>query len=205
MKRFIALMLSITALLGALSGCGESRGNLMGDIDSMAEEDMPYGSTMRELKDTPITICYDRRYLNDEAMKKVADYFHAVQTDDEKLFRSVSEENYLKYVEEQSGQSTIDYLKGVKANEEAAIGTSFKYNYIEVTDCKKKGEDTKINEIIKLMDQIYTDGGKEAFSGTVRNAYALEVAVTSDANGSSYTNQSNVYVFECESGTYIFN
>ena len=205
MKKLLAILLSCTAFLCVLSGCGESKGNLMGDIENMAEEDLPYGSTMRELKDTPIIISFDRRFLEDETMKKVVDYFYAVQTNDEKLFKSVSNEDYLNYVEKNSGQSITDYLKGIKANEENAIGTSFENNYLEITDLKKKGEDTQISEIIKLMDQLYSDGGKESFDKTIKNAYALTVSVTSDANGSSFTNEANVYVFECEDGTYIFN
>ena len=208
MKRFLALILSVTAVLGVLTGCGESKskGNMMGDIENMAEEDLPYGATMRELKDGKITICFDGRFLEDETMKKVVDYFYAVQTEDLDLFKSVSCQDYLDYVEINSGVNTIDYLKDIKANEETAVGSKFEYKYLEVTECKTKNEDTQISEIIKLMDQIYKDNSKEdTFEKTVKEAYALKVDVTSDANGSSFSNEANVYVFDCEDGIYVFN
>ena len=206
MKKLLAILLSCTAFLCVLSGCGESKGNLMGDIENMAEEDMPYGSTMRELKDGSLTICFDGRFLEDEMMKKVSDYFYAVQTEDLDLFKSVSSQDYLDYVEINSGINTIDYLKQIKANEETAIGSKFNYTYLEVTECKKKGEDSQIDEIIKLMDQIYKDNNKsDTFEKSIKEAYALIVDVTSDANGSSFNNEVNVYVFDCEDGIYVFN
>ncbi len=208
MKKILAFLLASAALLGALSGCGNSKGegNTMGTIENMAEEDLPYGSTMKELKDSKLPVCFDKRYISDDVMIKVADYFYAVQTNDEKLFRSASNVDYLEYVEKNTGQSVTDYLKDIKANEETAIGSSFSYKYLEVTDCKKKGEDTQIDEIVKLMDQICKDGGKaDTFDSTIKEAYALTVDITSDANGSNYNNEVNVYVFDCSDGIYVFN
>lgn len=212
MKKIIASILACTALMGAFSGCGDDSSSVSGDliggsVEDMDEADMPYGSTMKEVKSGKIPVCFDRRFIDDDIMMMVSDYFYAVQTEDEALFKSVSNPDYLSFVENNSGQSTADYLKGIKANEENNVGGDFKYTYLEVSNLKSKDEDTQIGEIIRLMDQTYADNKKsDTFTSTIENAYALTINVTSEANGSSYTNPDvKVYVFKCKDGTYIFN
>jgi hypothetical protein len=47
---------------------------------TIAEEDLPYGATMRETKTTfALPVSYDRRFLNDAQVTVLTDYFSAVQ------------------------------------------------------------------------------------------------------------------------------
>ena len=72
------------ALLGccALTGCG-------GNGVTIAEEDMPYGATMREAKTTyALPVTYDRRFLNEEQLTAVTDYLSAIITKDAALYET---------------------------------------------------------------------------------------------------------------------
>ena len=56
------------------------------------------------------------------------------------------------------------------------------------------------------IDSVQSNKKSDTFTSTIENAYALTINVSSEANGSSYTNPDvKVYVFKCKDGTYIFN
>ena len=77
MKKIIALIFTMIFSAVLLCGCNEDeKGN------SVAYEDLEYGSTMRQILNGNIDLYFDGRFLTDEEMNAVSDYYYAVETDD---------------------------------------------------------------------------------------------------------------------------
>lgn len=94
MRKVTALI--IAAVFSTLLFCGCSNE----ENSSVAYEDLPYGSTMRQIVDGNIELLYDGRFITDEEMNAVSDYYYSIQTSDETLFESTLPELYIKYIEE---------------------------------------------------------------------------------------------------------
>ena len=87
MKKIIALIFTMIFSAVLLCGCNEDeKGN------SVAYEDLEYGSTMRQILNGNIDLYFDGRFLTDEEMNAVSDYYYAVETDDLELFKTTQPE-----------------------------------------------------------------------------------------------------------------
>ena len=90
-KRLTALTLALLCAAPVLTGCGKKE-------ESIAEDEMPYGSTMREDKNTfAVPMTYDRRFLEEEQVAKVAELCAAVQNADSTLYESATFPFYAQY------------------------------------------------------------------------------------------------------------
>ncbi len=198
-KKILSLVLCALIPVCILCGCEDD-----GDI---AMEDLPYGSTMRQLKDTPITICVDGRFITDEEMRMVADYFYAVQTRDVELFKKTQNPDYVSYLEKNSDQNLEDFLTNISMEDENALGENFEYSYIEAVGCGGRNSDSQINDIIELMNTIYEENGREkSFDDTIKDEKFLTLSLTANSEGKTYNHDDLIiYVFTCEDGIYIFD
>ena len=206
MKRLLCTLLCVGMMMSLMTACGDSKEGDSEMPENLAMEDMDYGATMRELKDGKITVCFDHRFIEDEEMQKVADYYYAVQTQDLELFKSTQNSEYLDYIEKNGGVTIEEYLKSIKNDDVQAVGKDFAYTYIEATECGGRKDDLEIDEIIKLMEQVYTDAKKDTgFEKTVKDVKYIKLKITAEAGGSSFTNEADtVYVFHCNEGVYVF-
>lgn len=177
------------------------------DNENVAMENLPYGSTMRELKDTKIPICFDGRYFTDDEMKTVSDYFYSIQTQDADLFSKTQNSDYITFIEKNSGQKYEDFLKELAESDSASLGQNFEYSYIEAVNCGDKGDDMGIGEIIDLMNDIYEEAGKEkSFEDSLTDEKFVALNITAQSEGQVYTlSDKIVYIFTCENGIYIFD
>ena len=203
MKRLLCVLMCFIMTAAVFTGCDDDSSSMQ----NVEMEDLPYGSTLRELSDSKIKICFDSRYFSDDAMKTLSDYFYALETQDVELFKKTLNTDYVDYLEKNGTAKLDDYLKAVYEGDTQSIGDGLKYTYIEVIDAGDSKSDTKINEISELMDNVYSENNKkEKFSDSVKDAKYASLSVTGELNGKSYTNTNHtIYVFECEDGTYIFN
>ena len=72
MKRKFLAALAISAL--CLTACDKKQ-----DSDTVYEKDMPYGATLVAANNFSIPIQYDKRFLTQKLLSKVADYYKSAQ------------------------------------------------------------------------------------------------------------------------------
>jgi hypothetical protein len=202
MRKVTALI--ITAVFSAmlLCGCSNESSN-----SSTAYEDLPYGSTMRQLLDGNIDILFDGRFITDDEMKTVSNYYYSIETSDEALFKSTLPELYIKYLEEKSGEDISGYMNDSASQMKSSIGENFKYESIEATDCGDKSADSGITDIIDMLNGIYKEyNAPKSFEDTIKDAkyLKLNLTATSGEDSSEFTFEDQIiYIFNCEDGIYI--
>lgn len=125
MKRTAALLLAAAMTVGAAScskagESGSSNVNLAGDGPNgdIAEENLPYGSTITRLmhdydEDALITIEFDHRFFEEQDGKfpeiyKLTQYFEALNNGDGELMRQAFYPDYLDYSYRTAGFSNAD-------------------------------------------------------------------------------------------------
>ncbi|MGN1480896.1 hypothetical protein [Porcipelethomonas sp.] len=204
MKKFLSLMIAMVFSAVLFCGCSEEE-----DISNMKEEDMPYGSTMRQTSSHDIDMLFDRRFFTDEEMNKLADYYYSVQTKDTELFESTQPKYYIDYLKENSGQEVSDFINEVSEDTVAALGESYKFISIEATNCGGRNADTNIDDIITMLNGIYEENGAEkSFEETLTDVKFALLDLTASPDGESneysYTDKI-IYIFDCEDGIYIIN
>ena len=155
-----AAALSAMIMAAAMVGCGDNGGNSSSDGDNMvgagladgdndiAENDLPYGSTIVERpkevdENIEIKIAFDKRFfIEDEEnpdyseIYKIHDYVKAINTKDGDLLDSVYYPGYLAYgAETNSYGSEEDYINSFFSSIEDALGEGFEIDYIDVSNC----------------------------------------------------------------------
>lgn len=200
MKKFLCLLMSVILSVTVCCGCDN-------DDKSVSMKDLPYGSTMRELIDTDIKICFDGRFFDDDEMRAVSNYYFAIQTQNTELFESTQNAAYVEYLEKNSGLTIEDFLKSIASEDSESLGENFEYTYIEVTNMGDATNDTEITEIIDLMNSIYEEKKEsKTFKDTVKSGKFATINIIAESGGESYTLSNQiVYVFNCDDGIYIFN
>lgn len=198
MKKILSLILCAVLASGTLCACDSD--------ENVAMEDLPYGATLRQLKDTDIDICFDGRYFTDDEMRVVSDYYYSLQTQDEQLFASTQSEQYIKYIEKNSEKAVGDFMKEIYDKTAASLGENYKYTYIEAVACGDRTDDLQIDEITSLMDSIYEENGSDTtFKETITSAKYAVLDFVAETNGESYTYTDQVvYIFTCTDGIYVF-
>lgn len=110
-------------------------------IGSMAEEDMPFGATITQIKPdsgkVKIDIEYDYRFMSEEEAIKISNYVAALNSVDAELMNNAVYPGYLdKYVEQTGSADLKGYLElcvdNIKTN---YIGSDFEFDYILINDC----------------------------------------------------------------------
>ncbi len=177
-----------------------------GDSGEVAMEDLPYGSTMRQIEDTQIKICFDKRFFTDNEIKVLDDYFYSIQTSDASLFRSTQDPDYISYLEKNSKQTLEDFFEGIVEGEKSSLGENFEYSYIEAVNCGDKYDDVQIEEIIDLMNTIYEENGyEETFEESITDAKFAILDITAKSGGEIYNlNDKKIFIFTFKDGIFIF-
>lgn len=200
MKKIIALIFTMIFSAVLLCGCNEDeKGN------SVAYEDLEYGSTMRQILNGNIDLYFDGRFLTDEEMNAVSDYYYAVETDDLELFKTTQPEYYVEFLEQQSGNSLESYLNDEKKDVVEATGENFKYTSIEVTSCGDSSEDQGITDIIDMLNGVYEDyGASSKFEDTLKDANFIMADLTVTVGDEEYLYTDKlIYIFNCGDNIYI--
>ncbi|MBQ8011259.1 MAG: hypothetical protein IJ265_06870 [Oscillospiraceae bacterium] len=190
------------AVMGAVlfTGC-------MSAGPTIAEEDLPYGATMRETKTTfALPVSYDRRFLNDAQVTVLTDYFSAVQNCDGEAYAANTLDFYADYqlneVYSEQYESMDDMMNALHASVAEATAEDFTYNMITVTDFTQERVTSGLNTMIDVLTDI---SGNPDFEQTLTNCWAVEMEWLLVYNGGAsnvIVNEQYVYMFEIDGAYY---
>ncbi|MBR3417554.1 MAG: hypothetical protein IKG82_02555, partial [Oscillospiraceae bacterium] len=93
-RKFIALAGALLLTVCPLTGCGSTGSN--NDLN-LTEDEMPYGSTLVKVGELAVPVQYDRRFLEDALVEKLAAYYHALQEKDSEAFSALMFPLYHNY------------------------------------------------------------------------------------------------------------
>ncbi len=190
------------AVMGAVlfTGC-------MSAGPTIAEEDLPYGATMRETKTTfALPVSYDRRFLNDAQVTVLTDYFSAVQNCDGEAYAANTLDFYADYqlneVYSEQYESMDDMMTALHASVAEATAEDFNYNMITVTNFTQERVTSGLNTMIDVLTDI---SGNPDFEQTLTNCWAVEMEWLLVYNGGAsnvIVNEQYVYMFEIDGAYY---
>lgn len=202
MKKIAALIFTVIFSAVILCGCNDDEKE-----KSVAYEDFEYGTTVRQILNGNIDLYFDGRFLTDEEMNAVSDYFYAIETGDLELFKSVQPEYYAEALEKHNGSSLENYLNDAKNDIVKATGENFKFVSIEATDCGDSSADEGIADIIDMLNDMYKEYKAETtFEETVKDSKFILANMTVTVGETEYTYSDKlVYIFNCGDDIYILS
>ncbi|MBE6849155.1 MAG: hypothetical protein E7502_04515 [Ruminococcus sp.] len=191
---FSALVMAVT-----LTGC-------MSNGPSVAEEDLPYGATMRESKTTfALPVSYDRRFLNDAQITAITDYLSSIQNCDGEAYANNTIDFYADYQLNEVYQDTYETFDEMLADMHTSIANStaddFQFNMITVTGFSQERVSSGMNTMIELLADI---SGNADFEQTLTNCWTVRMDWMIRYNGSStaIVEDRLIYLFEIEGEYY---
>lgn len=197
-KKILSIAVCAVFTGAMFCGCGDKE---------ESSQDFYYGQTLKEVDGKEIYLIYDGRFVEDEEMDALVNYYVSIQNKDYDLFRTVQPEAYLEFLEDKQSMDIPGYVDDEYSQMETDLGAGFDFSQIEVTDCGDSKDDNGINDIKDLLDGIYKDAGKEkSFSDTIKSAKYITYDLTAaggDGDDYNLTDETK-YIFTCEDGIYIF-
>lgn len=219
-KKITAAVLGGLFLLNA-AGCKDKEKEEYQDeadlIGSMAQEDMPYGATITQLKpsideNVKIAIEFDNRYLTVEEAYKLSDYVASLNDCDGALMEKTFYKPFLDSIVEQSGAADAEeYVTGVHNNiRDNYIGYEFKFDYVLTQDCLTEADDdseTGFSSVDASLDKL----GDEKLSDKVtsRKCVTFDLEYQIDGSDDSYMmststgTSSTLYIYTIDGEIYI--
>ena len=193
-----AVFLTAT-LLGccALTGCG-------GNGVTIAEEDMPYGATMREAKTTyALPVTYDRRFLNEEQLTAVTDYLSAIITKDAALYETYTLGFYNDYqldMYSEDYENTQDLVDGIYDGIVGSLGENVSFNMITIEEFTDERVASGLDTILEILETIDEEN---EFVSTVDNCWALEMQwIVNYDGGSAILESQKLFLLEIDGKYY---
>lgn len=215
-KRMTAGLLA-GALLLSFCGCSEeeksSVSDAADDIGYMAQEDMPYGSTISVLKEAggkvTVGIEYDNRFLTEEEAIKVSDYIAALGNADDALMRETVYDGYLDAIAEKENYADLKaYLdECVNVIEADYIGEEFSFNYAMINSCVDKSNADYAERFVSIDAALQSICGD--LNITDRKMITVEIMYTHTAGGGSYSlsqkqqSDTTLFVYTIDGEPYI--
>ncbi len=184
------------AMLGAVmfTGCMDKEVNI-------AEEDLPYGATMREAKTTyAVPVTYDRRFVNEAQLTALTDYLAAIQNGDGAGYAASTLDFYADYQlnEVYSTQyKTMDEMVVALQGSVAEItADDFAFAMVTIDDFTQERVVSGLNTMIEILSKIDENGD---FMSDVDNCWALDMQwLIRYNNGGSSMLVEDQYVFMFE-------
>ncbi|MDE6656989.1 MAG: hypothetical protein K2J88_00195 [Oscillospiraceae bacterium] len=167
------LILKITALAMAtmlFTGCSQKQ-----DVN-MTEDELPYGSTMRENKTSfAVPMTYDRRFVEEEQVIAVANYFASIQNQDVDLYLENALPVYTEYQVNQvySYQDTSQLVENLHQGIVNQTGEDFEFQMILINEFAQDRNFGGLEAMLDLLDNISDSDIK--FSEQIQGAWALEL------------------------------
>ena len=197
-KKFFSLLTCAVLSASLFCGCGDESGS---------SNEYYYGQALKEVDGKDIYLIYDGRYVTDDEMDVLTNYYSSIQRKDYELFKTTQPGPYVDFLEKKQSKEVSSYVDDFYKEVEDGVGGDFDFTQIEVTDCGTSREDSGINDIKELLDGIYEDAGMEkSFSDTVNDAKYIVFNLSAESKDGETFNLSDEmkYIFTCEDGTYIF-
>lgn len=175
------------------SGHGNLVGNSPPDGIHISEDEMPYGSTVTQLKiDVPVPIEYDYRYMTEEEGRKISEYFSAVGLKDADMLSEVSYDSYLEYNFASLNVSSLqEYVEGYYDSIKSYTGEDYEFSYFIVSDV------TEDESVYPYYDNIINDINPDAKIESRKVATVDVYYDTESAKGRSLYNQVGDYIKIC--------
>lgn len=193
MKHILTITAAIFLCL-MLAGC-ESRKQKM----DYTEDELPYGATMREDKQSyAVPVGYDRRFINEEQIAAVANYYAAMEQNSAELYMAATLDFYAKYQQEEVYKNTyrtMDEMVGAMHQSIAdRLGGDFTFDMVTVSACTQEANASGLEGMLDLLDKI---SGEEDFRSTVDNCWALETDwIVRAGNTSAVSENNQLYLLE---------
>ena len=201
-KKIAALALALLCAVPMMTACGKGSK----DRPTISEEDMPYGSTMREDKNSfAVPMTYDRRFLEQDELAKAADLFAAVQNNDAALYEKSTFPYYLKYQQEQvyNLDSTDALVKHLHSMFAAKSADDYQCSMVLVTGIASNMDAGTLNSVVKMLDACYDGSG--AFRDSVQKCYDMTVELHLTSSSSAQTavvEDQHIFVFQTADGWF---
>lgn len=194
------LIAAICSVLAAtmLTGCEKKE-------EEVSEE--YYGQALKEVDGNDIYLIYDGRFVSDDEMSVLSNYYVSIKNKDKDLFRTTIPDEYIKFLEEKNSYDIDQYIESEYEYIASELGEGFDFSQIEVSNCVSGSAEIKIEEIKEMLNGIYSDAGIEkSFSDTVKDAKRVSFDITMlNKDGEEYSMKGQTkYIFNCEDGIYIF-
>ena len=217
-KNVCAALLAAGLMLNA-AGCGEKNeySDVIDGMGDIAEEDLPYGATITQLKtdmneNVRISIEYDGRFMTEEEAIKISDYIAALNSCDAELMEQTVYPGYLSFLCRNSGvENTAEYLSIMHDNlRDSYIGGEFDFNYILTNSCLDESasdDETGFDQLDSILDGI--GEGKLSEKVTSRKLIGLDIMYALDEKEGSYSlsyrtgSDQMVYVYNIDGQLYI--
>lgn len=200
-KKIIYALVCTVLISSILCGC-EDKSN-----DDTSTE-IYYGEAVKEVNRGDIYLIYDGRFVSDDEMDVLADYYISIQNKDYDKFSSTQPEEYINFLLKETSMNIEEILDREYNNNSNWLseGKGFKFSQIEVIDCGDSSKDTGISDIMDTVDGVYKDMGKDRkFSDTVKESKYVTYDVYATCDDGEYVNPAQTkYIFNCEDGIYIF-
>ena len=170
MKKIYQIGALLTAVV-MLTGCQSAKEKI-----NYTEEELPYGATMRSNKTSyTVPMTYDRRFVNEEQVKAVADYLGAIQNNDAELYESVALPLYTAYQvsEVYSYQSTDELVNALHEGISGQLANDFKFEMVLINEFSTDRSAGGLAAMLDLLDKISPKDAQ--FTDSLENAWALEL------------------------------
>lgn len=186
-----------------LTGCS---GQNKQEINNITEDELPYGATMRENKTSyAVPITYDRRFVEEEQVAAVANYFSAIQNQDVDLYLEnalpIYTEYQINYV--YSYDDTSELVNGLHEGIATQTGEDFVFQMILINEFSQDRNFGGLEAMLDLLDNAIASDIK--FSEQIQGAWALELELDflydKQANFGSVDSQW-VYLFKLDDKYY---
>lgn len=217
LKKAFAAIVAAGCLLGVV-GCGDKDKHadiiIDDDYGNIAEEDLPYGSTITQLKSSnnenvKLSIEYDNRFLTEEEAIKVSDYMAALNSVDGELMENTVYPDYLQYLMEANNYtSSTDYLKSMhdSIKDTYLNGSDFDFNFVLINafyDENDSDDDTGFLVLDTLLDSYASSLDKDAVTPkiTSRKMVKIDTMYTLADDDGSYLLSNRT---DSEQGMYIY-
>ena len=202
---FACVLTVLLSLSVGFTGCANSKQEI-----NMTEDELPYGATMRSDKNSfSVPVTYDRRFVSEEQIAVVADYFAAIQNQDQELYLASALPIYTDYQIHKvySYQDVGELVQGLHEGIAGQTGEDFEFNMILVNSFSQDTTFGGLEAILDLLDHVDDPDAEsgEKFSKRMQGAWALELEwnLLYDQQSSSGTVESQwVYLFQVDDQYY---
>lgn len=202
---FACALMLVISLSAGFTGCTNQKQEI-----NMTEEELPYGATMRSDKNSfAVPMTYDRRFISEEQIAVVADYFAAIQNQDTELYLASALPVYTDYQiqEVYSYQEVGELVAGLHEGIAGQTGDDFVFSMILVNAFSQDTTFGGLEAILDLLDHLEDPDAEsgEKFSERMQGAWALELEwnLLYDQQSSSGTVESQwVYLFQIDGQYY---
>jgi hypothetical protein len=172
--------------------------------DDKTQEDMQYGATMREDKKSyKLPMTYDKRFVKTNELAAAANFFFALQNNDENLFKTAVPSFYEGYLQESTGnklniKAGMTQLRSVFENK---VGTDFTIEMIEITAYDKGTHKNNFDTIVSFMKEASLKSDGTDIIPNIKSVHGM----TASCRIGAVTVDFEIYAVEIGDAVYIVN